>query len=128
MNKAKSITSSFAAQITTPKTLIMKKSNLIVLCAIVFITTAIQTVQAQTKINGLVTSITDKAVDGVNVLLLNSVDSSLVKGTITKSSGQFGFDNIKPGKYIINASFIGYKSSFSKEIIAGSGDVITQVQ
>ena len=124
MNKAKSITSFYAPQVTTPKTLIMKKSKLIVLCTIVFITAAIQTVQAQAKISGLVTTITDKPVDGVNVLLLNSVDSTLVKGTITKSSGQFGFDNIKPGKYIINASFIGYKSSFSKEIIAGSGEVI----
>ena len=79
MNKAKSISSFFTAQVTTPQTLIMKKSKLIVLCAIVFITTAIQTVQAQTKINGQVTTVTDKAVDGVNVLLLNRVDSTLVK-------------------------------------------------
>lgn len=102
----------------------MKKSNLIVLCTIIYITAAIQTVQAQAKISGLVTTVTDKPIDGVNILLLNSGDSTLVKGTITNSSGQFGFDNIKQGKYIINASSIGYKNSISKEIIARSGEVI----
>ena len=76
---------------------------------------AIQSVCAQSKIQGSVMTIADKPIDGANVLLLNKADSVLVKGTVTGASGVFNFENIKPGSFIISTSFSGFKTWF-KEI------------
>src|SRR4051794_26821672 len=77
---------------------------------------AIQPVRAQGKIRGAVFTIADKPVDGANVLLLNKRDSVLIRGTVTSGSGVFHFEDIKPGLFIISASFTGFKTWFSKEI------------
>jgi hypothetical protein len=82
----------------------------------------IQPVSAQVKIRGSVVTVADKPVDGANVLLLNKADSVLVKGTITNTSGVFNFENIKPGSFIITASFSGFKAWF-KEINVDKEDI-----
>jgi hypothetical protein len=69
--------------------------------------------QAQIKpgITGtVVESQTQEPLQYANVVLLNSVDSSMVYGTVTNLDGEFRFDNINKGKYIIKVSFIGFES------------------
>ncbi|HRW99001.1 MAG TPA: TonB-dependent receptor [Cyclobacteriaceae bacterium] len=60
----------------------------------------------------------NEALPFVNVVLRKS-DSTFVSGTITNESGLFTIDNIKPGDYVFEASFIGYKR-FKSPLFVGS--------
>ncbi len=57
--------------------------------------------------------IKDKAVKTalpfVSVVLKTERDSSFVTGTISNEEGRFAISGIKPGNYVLEASFIGYK-------------------
>lgn len=57
----------------------------------------------------------------VNVLLLD-LDSMLMKGTSTNYKGEFTFDRIDPGKYLISASMIGYGTFVSEPLQVGGED------
>jgi Carboxypeptidase regulatory-like domain len=71
---------------------------------------------AQIKFHGAVKTDDDKYIAGANVLLLDEKDSLLVKGTVTQSSGSFSFELSHPGKYIISASFTGFKKYYSNAV------------
>lgn len=45
--------------------------------------------------------------------LLSAKDSSFVKGVMTNANGAFTFKDVKSGKYIVEASYIGLQSAFS---------------
>ncbi|HET6995131.1 MAG TPA: TonB-dependent receptor, partial [Chitinophagaceae bacterium] len=63
---------------------------------------------AQSKIRGHVTDMNDKPIAGATVLMLNSADSVLVKGTVTSNTGQYFFDNVTTGRYFISSSYVGF--------------------
>jgi len=96
-------------------------------CVILLNIIATPPVYAQVRVYGSVTTDAGKPVEGSNVLLLNNTDSVLVKGTVTGVAGAFNFENIKPGRYIINVSFSGYKACFSKEMTVAKEEVNTGV-
>ena len=68
----------------------------------------IDTLYAQSKIRGSVIDANGKPIIAATVLLLNSADSVLVKGTIANNSGNYSFDNIAAGKYFITSSYVGF--------------------
>ncbi len=105
----------------------MKKHRCLLVCNIVLLLIASNAIYAQVKITGSVLNAIDKPVNGANVLLLNNLDSLLIKGTVSSASGIFNFENIKPGSYIISVSFTGFKQYFSKEISISKGDLNTGV-
>lgn len=78
---------------------------------------------AQVKISGNITSTDNKPIAGANVLLLKSTDSTLVKGTISSSSGNFFIENIKPGKYNLQVTSTGYKQFYSELMELNNKDV-----
>ena len=47
-----------------------------------------------------------------SVRVLAQRDSALVKGVVTNSNGAFAVENLKPGKYIVEASYIGYSPQY----------------
>ena len=49
-----------------------------------------------------------------NVLLFRASDSTLVKGTLANENGLYSLENVTGGKYIVQGSMIGYKSTYSK--------------
>jgi hypothetical protein len=55
-----------------------------------------------------------KGVASVNVLLMRSSDSALLKGMITDTVGNYFFEDVGRGKYYILASFAGMAEAFSK--------------
>jgi len=64
------------------------------------------------SIRGYVMSSTDnKPAEFANVILLQLPDSSFHSGTITYSNGDYNVDNVKPGKYYIKSSFIGFEDN-----------------
>ena len=69
--------------------------------------------QAQVRISGSVKLSSTQSPSGISVLLLNGNDSLLVKGTVTETTGDFHFDNIPAGHYLLNISYAGFKTIFS---------------
>ncbi|MEP6952156.1 MAG: carboxypeptidase-like regulatory domain-containing protein, partial [Ginsengibacter sp.] len=98
----------------------MKKKLLSLLSIIIFCLFCSRQGMSQSVIRGIIKDQGGRPVQYTNVLLLKSLDSSLVKGTISDSSGKYTFENIKKGAYCITASFTGMEQVYSKvfEIIS----------
>lgn len=79
---------------------------------------SVKTIQAQTietaKISGRVIQTGDKPVEFATITLLKAKDSSLVKGAIADLNGRYEFEQIKQGKYLIAAAYVGMTKAFSK--------------
>jgi hypothetical protein len=71
---------------------------------------------SQSKVQGSVVKDKDQPFAGVTVLLLNSKDSSLVKGSLSATGGNYSFEKIAPGSYVVAASFSGYQQTYSPVI------------
>ncbi|WP_179830317.1 carboxypeptidase-like regulatory domain-containing protein [Spirosoma fluviale] len=63
---------------------------------------------SQTTITGSVRDATGKPLPFISIALLNARDSSLITGTISKETGSYTFENIKPGQYKLMVSAVGY--------------------
>ncbi len=80
------------------------------------------------NIKGLVKDVEGVVLANASVSLLNAKDSSVVKLAITNKAGEYQFKNIKSGRYLTSASFVGYSNSFSKSFeVSGSGDINVDV-
>ena len=76
--------------------------------------------QAQTtvKISGSVKEEQNQlAIDGATVSLLMARDSSLVKVAVTDKKGNFEFEKIGEGNYLISAGSIGHSLVYSKSSV-----------
>ncbi|MFN7118376.1 MAG: outer membrane beta-barrel protein [Saprospiraceae bacterium] len=47
---------------------------------------------------------------GVNVVLLRAADSTQVAGTTTDVNGDFQFERLRPGGYVLRATYVGYQT------------------
>lgn len=68
---------------------------------------------AQTQgfsLSGTVRDEQNQPLPGVNVLLTHQTDSTLQKGVITDIDGQFQFNAVRQGSYLLRISFVGYQS------------------
>ena len=65
------------------------------------------------NITGKVIDDQQRAVPYANVLLLKAADSTFVKGTVSEENGEILFAEISSGTYLIKASFVGFKESYS---------------
>ncbi len=70
--------------------------------------------KAQYIISGKVVNEANEPVANANALLLRGKDSVLVKGMITSTSGNYVFENIPAGNYLITSTFSGYKQVYTK--------------
>lgn len=84
--------------------------NLIVLMVFAFMNVA--TAMAAT-LRGTITDAQGEPLIQASVRVLAAADSALVKGAVTNVSGRFAIENLKPGKYIVEASYVGYTASYS---------------
>ncbi|GAB3330396.1 outer membrane beta-barrel family protein [Larkinella ripae] len=62
------------------------------------------------QVSGLLNTASGQPIPFANVLLLNSSDSSLVKGTLTEDSGQFRLETVVPGTYRLRVSSLGFQT------------------
>jgi iron complex outermembrane recepter protein len=74
-------------------------------------------VKAQ-QVNGLAQDTQGKPLAKASVALKNNKDSSVVKLSISDTTGQYEFSPVAPGRYFVTVSHIGYisRSSESFEI------------
>ena len=79
---------------------------------------------SQSRIHGNVFDENDEAVAFANVLTLNPVDSSLVKGMVTDIEGRYIFENLEPGNYLLNITMLGYASIYKPIEIKSENDDI----
>ncbi len=68
---------------------------------------------AQFQLEGKVKDEAGQAVPFANILLLNQQDSSLVKGTISDTSGHYALEQVKDGTYLLAARMVGYEPYFA---------------
>src|ERR1700748_3343905 len=71
--------------------------------------------QSGGKISGSIKDGGDqKVIDAASVSLLQSKDSSLVKIVVADNDGNFLFENVKDGDYMVLATSIGHNMVYSK--------------
>jgi iron complex outermembrane receptor protein len=73
---------------------------------------------AQLSISGKVTNQSGEALPGATITLTNPTTT-----VVANAAGKYGFTNLKPGNYTLNASFIGYQT-ISKNIVLAASQVI----
>jgi iron complex outermembrane receptor protein len=93
----------------------MKQSQLLLACLILFFSSFTLNVFSST-LKGVVQDQNNKPISFVTVMLLNSKDSTLVKGDVTDENGQFQFDQLSKGNYILSSSNVGFQKHYSKTI------------
>lgn len=65
-----------------------------------------------------------KIIDAASISLLKAGDSSLVKVSVTDKDGNFSFENVKEGRYLVLASSIGHAATYSP-VLTMSNDPVT---
>ncbi|MCW3105227.1 MAG: TonB-dependent receptor [Bacteroidetes bacterium] len=75
---------------------------------------------SQCDIKGRVVDTLQVAIPFAPVGLLNSKDSSVYKGAVTDQDGNYCFENIHKGEYLVKVTAIGYIASYSKTIVFDS--------
>jgi hypothetical protein len=93
----------------------MKQPRLLLVCLILFFSSFTLNVFSST-LKGVVQDQNNKPISFVTVMLLNSKDSTLVKGDVTDEKGQFQFDQLSNGNYILSSSNVGFQKHYSKTI------------
>ena len=72
-----------------------------------------QVVAQQYTIKGEIKDTQNQPIAYVNVLLLKTADSTLVKGAVSDENGIYMFSNIPANDYLLKASFVGYSETYS---------------
>ncbi|WP_159467776.1 TonB-dependent receptor domain-containing protein [Dyadobacter sp. 3J3] len=62
------------------------------------------------QISGKFVTKKDQPIPFANVILLNPVDSSLIKGSLTSETGDFQIGDIPAGKYVIRFTAVGFQN------------------
>jgi hypothetical protein len=89
---------------------ILRRTSGALLCAL-FISFILQNAFGQ-SLTGKVQETGGSPLPGVNVLLLRSGDSTLVKSAVSDPSGTYALEGVGPGTYILAASIVGYKTAY----------------
>src|SRR6267142_2470144 len=70
-----------------------------------------QTARGPAKISGSLSDENGKPIAFSTVSLLKAADSTIVMGTLSNETGQFTFDHISSGRYVVKATVVGYKTA-----------------
>lgn len=91
-----------------------------ILCVVILNVAVAGYSAAQNRIEGSVSNEKTEPIEFVTVLLRQPLDSALVAGTTTDARGQYLFESVPRGKYILTVTFVGYQSQ-SRAIEVESG-------
>lgn len=80
---------------------------------------------AQCRIKGAITDSSKTSLPFVPVGLLNVNDSTVYKGAVSDQNGNYCFENIRKGSYLLKISAVGYQEYYSEKIAFDSTQIIT---
>jgi len=79
---------------------------------------------AQVSLKGRVLDTANTGMSFITVALLDSKDSSIINGNVSNDNGEYIFQRVIKGKYLIRAVFIGYEDIYSKVIEVDTTDIL----
>lgn len=95
----------------------MKRAIKLTLLFCIYFITISATAQNKPSITGKIKDGDNQSViDAASVSLVKVADTSLVKTAITDKTGNFQFENVKGGTYMVIATSVGHKRTFSQPI------------
>ncbi|WP_147205751.1 outer membrane beta-barrel family protein [Segetibacter aerophilus] len=80
--------------------------------------------QVKGKISGSVIDGNTKTIESANITLLRAKDSSLVKISASDKTGNYSFDNINEGKYLVSISAVAHQLAFSKVVELNANNLL----
>ena len=102
---------------TSTKHKLMKKIlNSLIIIAIASFSTDLQAQNTGGKIKGQVIDGSQKTVEAATISLLNAKDSSVVKFSVANKTGNYQFENIPVGQYMISVSAVGHNKGYSEKV------------
>jgi len=66
------------------------------------------------KVNGTVIDGSAKIIESATISLLRIKDSSVAKIAVANKNGQFSFENVAEGSYVVSISAVGHSKGFSE--------------
>lgn len=96
----------------------MKTSRSIVLITMLCCTVMAMAQPIAVSVKGVVQEVANKPIEQAMIRLLSPKDSALIDGALSIPDGSFEIKPVKPGKYILHVSFLGFNSLF-KDIQVG---------
>lgn len=75
------------------------------------------TASAQATLTGTIRDRAGKSLPYASIALLNARDSSVTKGTASDLQGQYAFDHVGAGRYLVRASAVGYQKVYSTALL-----------
>jgi Outer membrane protein beta-barrel family/CarboxypepD_reg-like domain len=79
------------------------------------------------SISGIIVDELNVPLIGANISLLNTLDSSLIKGVLADVNGIFKIENIVSGNVIIKVSYIGYNNYYLNKSISNQSIVLNEI-
>src|SRR4026209_312003 len=87
---------------------------LTVLIAIITLSFTSQAQKGTGRISGRVIDGNTKTVESATITLLRAKDSSVAKISVANKEGNFFFENIAEGKYLVSISAVGHAKGYSE--------------
>ena len=66
-----------------------------------------------------------KIIDAATISLLKAKDSTLVKAAVTDAAGNFSFENIREGSYLVLATSIGHTRTYSSSFTVSASNSVS---
>ncbi len=82
---------------------------------------------AQHSVSGLVRDASGKPLQFATVLLITASDSSLVRGDLSAGAGDYSFENIPAGNYLVACSMLGFEKRYSPAFTLTENAVKTEL-
>ncbi|MBX3238901.1 MAG: outer membrane beta-barrel protein [Chitinophagaceae bacterium] len=92
---------------------------------LILLTVAGFSTYAQRVLKGRITNTRSEPLPNTTVLLLKAADSVLIKGTLTDEKGQYVFEYIAEGTYLISASLVSHETVWTPGFTVGKDETLT---
>lgn len=105
--------------------MIITKINQYILICLLLCHFGVSAQNSSVNVSGLIKDrVSNEALPFVNVILKKSADSSFVSGTISNDNGLFTISDAKPGDYLLEVTYIGYRKYSSPLFIGSNSEFI----
>jgi hypothetical protein len=106
----------------------VKKNHLLVTLLCLVLSGSLIGQQSKMRIYGFVTDVSGNPLEAVTVSLHKATDSSIVKITATIKTGQYLFDDVVAGDYLLSCTATGFNSYSSPASIGDNGVVADTIR